>query len=121
MKNNKGELNMLSLQPNSNKVDNPYPKKDTIDNAEDFRRSNTITKSSNYQNNGANCQKKPRSNSKHRLNIFHSSHNKLLLCTFLRMSPISIMIDVGKQIIERRKRGVNQMQTEPYSVKIDNV
>jgi len=100
----------LSFQPSSNKVDTPYSEKDTIDNAKDFCRSNAITKSSNHQNNGANCQKNPRSNSKQRLNILHSSHNKLLLYTFLRMSPISIMLDVGKQIIERRKHGVNHLE-----------
>ena len=86
---------------------------DTINYTNNLCRGNVVRKSYNQQRDGADYKENPCSELEHQFNSLYPTHS--ILQTFLDISPISLMLDIGNQIIERKRKRVNTNGTEPES------
>lgn len=97
--------NRLSFKPFRKKVNRSNTEKNTIGYPDKPCRGNIIAKSYNQQGNGAQGEKNPRTELEHPLNGLHPTHK--VLQAFLDISPISLMLDIGNRIIDRKGKRVN--------------
>jgi len=72
----------------------------TVNHADNLGGCNVVRKSYNQQRNSADYKESPCTELKHPLNSFHSTHS--ILQTFLDISPLALMFDIGNKIISRK-------------------
>ena len=79
---------------------------DSIKNTDSLCGCNVVRKSYQQQRNSTEYKKNPCAPFKHQLNKLHPTHSTLQ--TFLDISPISLILDIGNKIIDRKGKHVNR-------------
>ena len=97
-------------KPFSKKIKQGNSNYGTINYADNSCGCNVVSKSYNQQRNSADYKETPCTELKYPLNSSHSTHS--ILQTFLDISPISLILDIGNGIIERKGKRVNANRIE---------
>ena len=93
-------------KPFSKKIEQSNYNQDAVKYAENPCDSNVVRKPYIQQRNSTEYKEKPCAEFKNALNSSHLTHNTLQ--TFLDISPISLMLDIGNKIIDRKGKHVNR-------------